>query len=62
MFHRMVVSLAMWYWPECWVVKKQRPQKMSMAEMEMLRWMSGINIKDQLRNEFIRNRLGVTLS
>lgn len=25
----------------------------------MLRWMSGINNNDQLRNEFIQNRLGV---
>lgn len=30
-----------------------------MAKMRILRWMSGITKKDQLRNEFIWNRLGV---
>lgn len=32
-----------------------------MAKMRILRWMSGVTKKDQLNNEFIRNRLEVAL-
>lgn len=30
-----------------------------MTEMRMFKWMPSVNRKDQLRNEFLRNRLGV---
>lgn len=53
MFYRMVVRLAMMYRIECFAVKKQLTQKISMVEMEMLRRMSGVSQKDQLRDEFI---------
>lgn len=41
------------------VVKKQHTQRMSVAEMRLLRRMSSVARKNQLKNEFIRNRLGV---
>lgn len=48
------------YGSEGWVVKKQNTQQMSKAKMRMLRWILEITRKDQLRNEFILNRLRLT--
>ena len=49
----------MLYGAECWAVKEQHIQKMSVAEMRMLRWMSGKTRKDKIRNEIIRENLKV---
>ena len=49
----------MLYGTECWAVKKQHVQKMSVVEMRMLRWMSGKIRMDKIRNEHIRKNLGV---
>ena len=45
----------------CWAANKQQVHKMSVAEMRMLRWMSGKTRKDKIMNEFIRGSLGVAL-
>jgi hypothetical protein len=37
-FYRMVIRLAMLYDAEYWATKRQHIQKMSVAEMRMLRW------------------------
>jgi hypothetical protein len=47
------------YGTECWATKGQHVQKMSVAEMRMLRWICGHTRKDQIRNDDIRDRLGV---
>ena len=39
--------------------KKQQEHKMDVAEMKMLRWMSGYTIRDRIRNDYIRERVGV---
>nr|XP_009784653.1 PREDICTED: uncharacterized protein LOC104233044 [Nicotiana sylvestris] len=44
---------------ECWLVKKSHVQKMKVAEMRMLRRMYGHTRKDQVRNEVIRDKVGV---
>lgn len=44
--HRMIVRLVMMYKLKCWVIKKQYTQRIDMAEMRMLRWMSGVIMKD----------------
>ncbi|OIT29657.1 hypothetical protein A4A49_17649 [Nicotiana attenuata] len=58
-FYRVVVRPAMLYGAECWPVKKSYVQKMTVAEMKMLRWMCGHTRKDKIRNEVIRDKMGV---
>ena len=49
----------MLYGTECWATKKQHVDKMSVAEMRMLRWMCGKTRQDRIRNECIREWVGV---
>jgi hypothetical protein len=49
----------MMYGVECWATKGQHIQKMSVAEMRMLRWICGHTRKDQIRNDDIQDKLGV---
>ena len=58
-FYRTAVRPAMLYGAECWPVKKQHEHKMGVAEMRMLRWMCGHTRMDKIRNEDIRNKVGV---
>ena len=41
------------YGAEAWAVKKAQEKKLDVAEMRMLRWMSGVKL-DRIRNERIR--------
>ena len=58
-FYRTVIRPILLYGSECWTVKYQYEQKMSVVEMRMLRWMCGHTRKDKIRNEVIRNKVGV---
>ena len=58
-FYRTAIRPVMLYGSECWAVKQQHTQKMCVAEMRMLRWMCGNTRKDRIRNEFIRDKVGV---
>jgi hypothetical protein len=49
----------MLYGAECWATKGQHIQKMSVAEMRMLHWICGHTRKDRIRNDDIRDKLGV---
>jgi len=49
----------MLYGTKCWVVTEQHVPRMSLAEMRMLRWMSGKMKKDRTRNESIQGNLRV---
>ncbi len=49
----------MLYGSECWPVKYKRIHKMAVAEMKMIRWMSGYTRKDRMRNDFIREKVGI---
>jgi hypothetical protein len=60
-FYMTAVRPAMLYGAECWPTKRQHIQQMSVGEMRMLRWMCGHIRKDRIRNEVIRDRLGVAL-
>jgi hypothetical protein len=51
---------AMLYGAECWPTKKRHVQQLSVAEIRMLRWICGHTRRDRVRNDDIRERLGVT--
>ena len=52
--YKTVVRPAMMYGAETWAVKKAQGKKLDVAEMRMLRWMSGVTKMDRIRNERIR--------
>ena len=52
--YKTVVRPAMMYGAEIWAVKKAQEKKLDVAEMRMLRWMSGVTNLDRIRNERIR--------
>ncbi|KAH1193556.1 Craniofacial development protein 2 [Glycine max] len=58
-FYRTAVRPAILYGTECWAVKSQHENKVGVAEMRMLRWMCGKTRQDKIRNETIRERVGV---
>jgi hypothetical protein len=56
----MAIRPAMMYDAECWATKGQHIQKMSVVEIRMLRWICGHIRKDQIKNDDIWDKLGVT--
>ena len=52
--YKTVIRPAMTYSAETWAVKKTQEKKLDVAEMRMLRWMSGVTKLDRIRNEIIR--------
>uniref|UniRef100_A0A453K593 Reverse transcriptase domain-containing protein n=1 Tax=Aegilops tauschii subsp. strangulata TaxID=200361 RepID=A0A453K593_AEGTS len=58
-FYRTAVRPAMLYGAECWPTKRRHVQQLGVAEMHMLRWMCGHTRKDRVRNDDIRDRVGV---
>ncbi|XP_070003743.1 uncharacterized protein [Nicotiana sylvestris] len=59
-FNRVVVRSVMLYGAECWPVKNSHIQKMKVAKMRMLRWMCEHTKMDKIRNEVIREKVGVS--
>ena len=55
--YRTAIRPALLYDTECWAIKKYHVQKMSVAEMRMLRWMCGNTRRDKVRNEDIRTKV-----
>ena len=58
-FYRTAIRPAMLYGAECWPTKRRHVQQLSVAEMRMLRWSYGHTRRDRVRNEDIRDRVGV---
>ena len=58
-FYRTTVRPALLYDTECWDVRHCHIQKMSVAEMRMLRCMCRNTRLDRIRNETIRRKVGV---
>ena len=52
--YKTVVRPAMMYGTETLAVKKAQEKKLDVAEMRMLRWMSGVTKLDRIGNERIR--------
>ncbi|KAG2546542.1 hypothetical protein PVAP13_9KG032757 [Panicum virgatum] len=49
----------MLYGAECWPTKRRHVQQLSVVEMRMLQWFCGHTRRDRVRNEVIRDRVGV---
>jgi hypothetical protein len=58
-FYMTTIRSAMMYDAKCWATKGQHIQKMSVAEIRMLHWLCGHTRKDRIRNDDIRDKLGV---
>ncbi|KAI8538489.1 hypothetical protein RHMOL_Rhmol09G0107800 [Rhododendron molle] len=58
-FYGTAIRPAMLYGTECWPIKKQQVNKMSEAEMRMLKWMCGKTRRDRIKNETVREMVGV---
>lgn len=58
-YYRTAIRPALLYGSECWAFKNDHRKKMGVAEMRMLRWMSGYTLRDRIRNDNIRKELGV---
>jgi hypothetical protein len=58
-FYRTAVRPALLYGTECWAVNECYIQKLKVAEIRMFRWMCEHTIKDRVRNEIIREKVGV---
>ena len=55
--YKTVVRPAMMYGAETWAVKKAQEKKLDVAEMRMLRWMSGVTKVDRIRNDLSEREL-----
>jgi hypothetical protein len=60
-FYRTAIRPAMLYGAECWPTKRRHVQQLCVAEMRMLRWICGHTRRDRVRNDDIRERVGVAL-
>jgi hypothetical protein len=58
-FYRTAIRPVMLYGVECWSTKRRRVQQLNVAEMRMLRWICGHTRRDRVRNDDIRETLGV---
>ncbi|PHU26130.1 Casein kinase II subunit alpha-1 [Capsicum chinense] len=58
-FYRVAVRPVTLYGAECWPVKNSHIQKLKVGEMRMLCWMCGLTRGDKIRNETIREKVGV---
>ena len=52
--YKTVVGPAMMYVAETWAVEKAHETNLDVAEMRMLRWVSGVTKLDRIKNEIIR--------
>jgi hypothetical protein len=59
-FYRTAIRPAILYRAGYWPTKRRHVKQLSVAEMRMLRWICGHTIRDRIRNDDIRERLGVT--
>jgi hypothetical protein len=59
-FYRIAIQSAMLYGAEYWPTKRRHVQQLSVAEMRMLRWICGHTRRDRVRNNDIRERLGMS--
>ena len=57
--YKTVIRPALLYGSECRATTKTHIRKLEVTEMRMLRWSSGLTLRDRVRNENIRQRIKV---
>ncbi|KAG5604997.1 hypothetical protein H5410_026489, partial [Solanum commersonii] len=58
-FYRVIVRPALLYGAECWRYQERMSKNACCLDMRMLRWMCGHTRSDKIRNEIIREKVGV---
>ncbi|KAI8547563.1 hypothetical protein RHMOL_Rhmol07G0206000 [Rhododendron molle] len=58
-FYGTAIRLSIFYGTKYWSIKKQQVSKMSVAEIRMLMWMCDKTRQDSIRNETVREMVGV---
>ena len=53
------VRSVMVYGSETWAMKEEDVRRLERTEMQMVRWMCGARLKDEIRSSELRNRLGI---
>lgn len=53
------VRPAMLYGSKCWAIKNVHENKLNVAEIRILKWICGKTRKVEVRNEYIREAIGV---
>ena len=46
-------------WEETWAVKAENELRLERTEMQMVRWMCGAKLRDRMKNDELRKRLGI---
>jgi len=59
MFYQTAIRLSLLYSTEWLAIKRYHAQKMSIAEMHMLRWICGNTRRNKVRNKDILIKIGV---
>jgi hypothetical protein len=57
--YRSCVQSVLVYGSETWPMKAEDMQRLERTEMAMVRWMCGVTLRDRVRSEDLRERLGV---
>ncbi|KAI0504158.1 hypothetical protein KFK09_015107 [Dendrobium nobile] len=58
--YKMVERPSMLYNAECWPLNEKHNIKLCVAEMRVLRWMSGFTLRSMIQNEYIHKKVGVS--
>ena len=58
-FYYRAIRLTILYGTECWMIKSQQENKLNVAEMRQLYRISGHTRQDRIKNECIREKVGV---
>lgn len=54
-FYRMAIKAMLLYGPYCWAFRKDHGRKMEVVEMQMLWWMGGHTLRNNIQNEGSRH-------
>ena len=54
-----MIRPVMMYGSETWAIKKEQERRLDVAEIKMIRWSMGKTRKDKVRNDNLRNAMGI---